>query len=155
MLGILWLLISLLMRVVVPLHMFVILPHAPWLSEPGARAVGMHFWHAYHGAIRHAITVGFISLTIMGMAAKFVPQLAGLDSEKLPNLWLPFLLVNVGCAARVALKTGTDFVWWAFPVIAASGVLEVVGIAVWAVHLLREMNRARVAAVPALTTEGV
>jgi hypothetical protein len=40
-------------------------------------AAGLPFSHAYYGATRHAITVGFISLMIMGMAARFVPTLNG------------------------------------------------------------------------------
>ena len=49
-------------------------------------ATGIKFSHAYYGAIRHAITVGFISLMIMGMAAKVVPTLNGLDPRKLDLL---------------------------------------------------------------------
>lgn len=138
--GVLWLHISLLLLVLAPLQMFVVLPSAPWLSESGARAVEIHFSHAYYGAIRHAVTVGFISLTIMGMAAKFVPRLARLDAGSPSALWLPFVLVNVGCALRVALQICTDFAPFAFPVIGVSGVLEVAGIALWSVHLWRAMN---------------
>jgi hypothetical protein len=46
----------------------------------------MGFSHAFSGATRHAITVGFISLMIMGVAAKVVPTLKGVDVRTLPAL---------------------------------------------------------------------
>jgi hypothetical protein len=52
-------------------------------------AVGLKFSHAYYGATRHAITVGFISLMIVGVAAKVVPTLNGVDVRALSGLWLP------------------------------------------------------------------
>ena len=59
-----WLPVSLAMLLMMPLY---------------NRLVGVGFSHAYFGATRHAITVGFISLMIMGMAAKVVPTLNGVD----------------------------------------------------------------------------
>jgi len=52
-----------------------------------ARALGLRFSHAYHGAIRHAFTVGFISLMILGASSKVVPILQGIDVRGLPGLW--------------------------------------------------------------------
>lgn len=102
-------------------------------------AVGLEFSHAYYGATRHAITVGFISLMIMGIAAKVVPTLAGLGPGSLPELQGPFLLVNVGCALRVALQVATDWDARAFPLIGLSGTLEVAGLAWWGAGLARIM----------------
>ncbi len=68
-----------------------------------------HFAHSYMGAYRHAFTVGFVSLMIMGVAARVVPILAGLDSKRISSLWGPFVLVNIGCAGRVILQILTDF----------------------------------------------
>ncbi|HLV01554.1 MAG TPA: NnrS family protein, partial [Acidobacteriota bacterium] len=59
----LWLLVSLAMLILMPIYL---------------RLSGTVFSHAYYGAARHAITVGFISLMIMGIAAKVVPTLNGL-----------------------------------------------------------------------------
>jgi hypothetical protein len=100
----------------------------------------MHFSHAYFGAVRHAITVGFISLMIVGVAARVVPTLNGVDPRRLSKLWGPFLLLNGGCALRVAGQTLTDFVPAAFPVTGVSGVLEVLGLTLWAIHLWRIMS---------------
>lgn len=138
-----WLHTSMLMLVLVPVYMRVILPAAGSLSPGGQEAVAIGFSHAFYGAARHAITVGFISLMILGMAGKVVPTLNGVDTRKLSSLWLPFVLVNVGCAMRVVFQTGTDFRPGAFALAGVSGLLEVTGIAIWGVHLWRIMNRGR------------
>jgi len=107
-----------------------------------ARALGLRFSHAYHGAIRHAFTVGFISLMILGVSSKVVPILGGIDPRSLPALWLPFLLVNVGNAMRVTFQVLTDVIpGTAYPIMGASGTLEVAGLAMWGVHLWRLMGR--------------
>jgi hypothetical protein len=130
-----WLLVSLAMLVVLPVYQFVILPRV----SPESEAAQMGFSHAYYGAIRHAITVGFVSLMIVGVAAKVVPTLNGVDVKRLPKLWIPFVLLNLGCTLRVTFQTLTDHTAIAFPLAGVSGVLEVLGLAVWGVHLWRIM----------------
>jgi hypothetical protein len=119
-------------------------------AEPfHARALGLRFSHAYHGAIRHAFTVGFISLMILGVSSKVVPILKGVDARGLPALWVPFVLVNAGNALRVASQVMTDLVpAAAFPVMGASGALEVAGLAVWGVHLWKLLGRRAEASSP-------
>ncbi|MCZ7646162.1 MAG: DUF1858 domain-containing protein [Planctomycetota bacterium] len=129
-----WLLLSLTMLVAMPLYL-------RWFR-------GAHdstFSHAYYGAMRHAITVGFITLMILGVASKVVPTLAGVSPARLTSLWPTFLLVNTGCLMRVLFQVLTDvgaLSAFAFPVAGISGVLEVAGIALWGVHLWRVMNGA-------------
>jgi hypothetical protein len=72
---------------------------------------------------------------IVGVAARIVPTLNGVDVRRLPGLWLPFLLINTGCALRVAAQTATDFSSSTFPAAGVSGLLEVAGLAVWGAHL--------------------
>jgi hypothetical protein len=135
-----WLLVSLGMLVLFPAYQYVLLP----LLAPSSEAVSFGFSHAYYGAIRHAITVGFISLMIVGVAAWVVPTLNGLDLHRLTPLWAPFLLLNVGCTLRVVAQTLTDFTAYAFPVAGCSGLLEVTGLALWGIHLWAVMDgRAR------------
>ena len=140
-----WLAVSLVMLLLLPVYQTI---------------SGIPFSHAYYGAIRHAITVGFVSLMIMGMAAKVVPTLNGRDPRRLSALWLPFVLVNVGCFLRVSLQTGTDWHPAFFAAVGVSGILEVTGLAIWGVGLTRIMlagkreaaadaTLSRVAAVPA------
>jgi hypothetical protein len=100
---------------------------------------GIPFSHAYYGAIRHAITVGFVSMMIVGVAAKVVPTLRGISPEKLPALWLPFVLINLGCLLRVGLQIGTDWHPAFFKLVGVSGMLEWTGLAIWAGHLAAVM----------------
>ena len=101
------------------------------------------FAHSYLGAHRHAFTVGFISLMIMGVSAKVVPILAGVDARSLSSLWGPFLLMNLGNAARVSLQLATDFTPAAYPLVGFTGFIEVIGLTWWGIELWRTMNLAR------------
>ena len=130
-----WLFISLGMLLALPLYQFVLLP----LINPESAAVKMGFSHAYYGATRHAITVGFVSLMIVGVAAKVVPVLRGRHPKELTALWTPFVLINLGCTLRVLGQTATDWADWVFPFTGVSGVLEVTGLALWGGHLARLM----------------
>lgn len=133
----LWLLVSLAMLVALPAYQFAVLP----AINPDAGAVKMGFSHAYYGATRHAITVGFVSLMIVGVAAKVVPVLRGADARRLTGLWVPFVLINLGCTLRVVGQTATDWADWVFPLAGVSGTLEVTGLAVWGYHLAGLMLR--------------
>jgi hypothetical protein len=131
-----WLFISLGMLVLLPAYQYGLLS----LLAPESEAARIGFSHAYYGAARHAITVGFISLMIVGVAAKVVPTLNGVDVRALPRLWSPFLLINIGCALRVSTQILTDVRPDAYPVAGVSGLLEVLGLAIWGVHLWRIMR---------------
>ncbi|HVP41915.1 MAG TPA: NnrS family protein [Terriglobales bacterium] len=99
------------------------------------------FAHAYMGAHRHAFTVGFISMMIMGVAARVVPILAGVNASRLSNLWGPFLLLTVGNSGRVLLQIATDFYPnVAYPLVGLTGFLEVTALAWWGIGLWRVMN---------------
>jgi NnrS protein len=110
------------------------------------------FAHSYMGAQRHAITVGFISLMIVGVSSRIVPILAGVDAKKLSSLWGPFVLLNAGCAGRVVLQILTDFrPAISYPLLGVTGFVEVVALAWWSVGLWRVMNMARTRRPQALT----
>lgn len=132
-----WLFLSFAMLLLLPVWQFAVLP---WLA-PDSHAVAMGFSHAYYGAIRHAITVGFISLMILGVSARLVPMWAGLNPRRLSGLWIPFVLLNVGCAMRVGLQTLTDVTPAVYPLAGASGLVEMLAIAIWAIHLWRLLGR--------------
>jgi hypothetical protein len=100
------------------------------------------FAHAYMGAHRHAFTVGFISMMIMGVSARVVPILAGVDARKLSNLWGPFVLITMGNSGRVLLQIATDFYPnVAYPLVGLTGFIEVTALAWWGIGLWRVMNR--------------
>lgn len=130
-----WLLISLGMALFLPVYQFVVLR----ALAPESGAAQMGFSHAYYGAIRHAVTVGFVSMMILGVSSRVVPTLNGADISRLSRLWVPFVLLNLGCTLRVTTQIATDFTESAFPIIGISGVLEVSALAVWATHLWRIM----------------
>lgn len=102
------------------------------------------FAHTYMGSHRHAFTVGFISMMILGVSSRVVPILAGVDSKKMNSLWAPFVLLNVGCAGRVLLQVLTDFVpGIAYPLIGFTGFIELTALAWWGIELWRTMNLAQ------------
>jgi hypothetical protein len=123
-----WLLVSLIMLLLMPAYHYL---------------AGLSFSHAYLGATRHAITVGFISLMIMGMAARVVPTLNGVDPRTLSSLHGPFLLLNLGCFLRVTMQIATDWTHYAYAPIGLSGTLEVTGLAWWGLGLIAVIHRGR------------
>lgn len=123
-----WLLVAGLMMVVEPLVL---------------QRLGLPFSHAYTGAVRHAVTVGFISQMIIGFSLRIVPSTLGLDDAALPRLWPTFWLLNVGNTLRVALEVATDFTPLAFKPMGLTGFVELVGLALWGAHLLKLLARHR------------
>jgi hypothetical protein len=97
------------------------------------------FSHAYYGSIRHAITVGFVSQMILGIAAFVVPGLRRVPRAGLPPLWGPFVLLNVGCFLRVTLQALTDVHRVFFAFVGVSGILELGALAWWGTYLVRLM----------------
>lgn len=120
-----WLALSLVMLLLLPVYQL---------------ATGIPFSHAYYGAIRHAITVGFVSLMIMGISARVIPALRGIHPGGLPSLTGPFVLVNTGCLLRVSLQTLTDVHPAFFAVVGMSGLFELAGLAWWGADMLRLMH---------------
>lgn len=119
-----WLLIAGALLLVEPLHL---------------KIIGAPFSHAFTGAVRHAVTVGFISQMILGFGAHIVARMNDLDERKLTPLWSAFILLNVGNATRVALEIATDFTPRAFAPMGITGFIELVGLGIWATHVARPM----------------
>ncbi len=110
------------------------------------------FAHAYMGSHRHAFTVGFISLIIMGVSSRVVPILAGMNSKHMNSLWVPFILINLGCAGRVVFQVLTDFApRVAFPLVGFTGFIEFAALLWWGVELWRTMNVAKTSRTKLLT----
>jgi hypothetical protein len=104
-------------------------------------ATHQYFAHSYLGAYRHAFTVGFVSMMILGVASRVVPILAGVDSKQISGLWGPFILINVGNIGRVTLQILTDFIpQVAFPLVGFTGFIEVAALAWWGIELWHTMN---------------
>lgn len=122
--GFLWLFVSGLLMVLEPLHL---------------RTIGAPFSHAYTGAIRHAVTVGFISQMIIGVGSHVVARLNGLNESVQKKLWPTFWLINVGNAARVFLEIATDYRHEAFFPMGFTGFVELCGLLLWGSYMLSVM----------------
>jgi hypothetical protein len=92
---------------------------------------GLPFSHAYYGAIRHAVTVGFVSQMIVGVSTLVVPL-----TPRHATLRPVLVLLNAGCLLRVSLQISSDWTPHAFHVIGLSGVLELTALLVWAAVLV-------------------
>ena len=98
------------------------------------------FSHAFFGAYRHALTVGFIMMMIVGVSSKVVPALSGIDVRRAHSLWPTFVLLNIGNLTRVTFQIGTDFSPAAYKVMGVSGFIEVVGLTLWGYELFSNMR---------------
>lgn len=127
-----WFIVATAMLVFTPIYNFAI--YVP--------LTGSHvpFSHAFFGAYRHALTVGFIMMMIVGVSSKIVPKLSGVELRSVPSLWPTFVLLNVGNLTRVSFQIATDFSPWAYKVMGVSGFLEVVGLALWGYELFSNMR---------------
>ena len=101
------------------------------------------FSHAFFGAYRHALTVGFIMMMIVGVSSKVVPTLSGVDVRRSNSLWPTFVLLNLGNLTRVSFQIATDFSPSTYRVMGVSGFIEVIGITLWAYELFANMRLGR------------
>lgn len=121
----LWLIIAFFLLVFLPLY---------------NRLTGQAFSHAFFGAYRHALTVGFISMMILGVSAKIIPMWSGQGLQTMNPLYHAFFLLNIGNILRVVSQIAAEHVIWAFPVMGASGFVEVAALAFWGVDIWRTIN---------------
>ena len=98
------------------------------------------FSHAFFGAYRHALTVGFIMMMIVGVSSKVVPTLSGVDVRRARSLWPTFLLLNLGNLTRVSFQIATDFSPAAYRIMGVSGFIEVIGLTLWGYELFANMR---------------
>jgi uncharacterized protein involved in response to NO len=111
------------------------------LAFSWATIAGGELDHAYVGAYRHALTVGFITTLMAGMALRIVPIFRGvpLYSPRLRDL--TFWLLLVGNVIRVlfqALSAAAGPAW--LRVAGVSGILELAALILFAVNLWKTMN---------------
>jgi uncharacterized protein involved in response to NO len=127
-----WFIIATAMLVFTPIYNFAIYPAVTGSHVP--------FSHAFFGAYRHALTVGFIMMMIVGVSSKVVPTLSGVDVRRANSLWPTFLLLNLGNLTRVSSQIATDFFPPAYSVMGFSGFIEVVGLTLWGYELFANMR---------------
>lgn len=127
-----WFIVATAMLVFTPIYNFGIYVPVTGSAVP--------FSHAFFGAYRHALTVGFIMMMIVGVSSKVVPTLSGVDVRSARSLWPTFVLLNVGNLTRVSFQIATDFSPSAYRIMGVSGFIEVVGLTLWGYELIANMR---------------
>jgi len=123
-----WLLIGGVLQLLEPTHL---------------RQIGAEFSHAYIGAIRHALTVGFISQMIIGVGSHVIAKMNDIPDSLQRRFMATFWLLNLGNAGRVALEIATDYTPRAFAPMGFTGFVELAGLALWATAMIRIMVASR------------
>ena len=126
-----WFIIATAMLVFTPIYNFGI-----YMPLTGSH---VPFSHAFFGAYRHALTVGFIMMMIVGVSSKVVPALSGIDLRRSNSLWPTFVLLNLGNLTRVSFQIATDFSPSGYLIMGISGFIEVVGLTLWGYELFSNM----------------
>jgi hypothetical protein len=98
------------------------------------------FSHAYFGAYRHSLTVGFIMMMIVGVSSKVIPTLSGVDVRQASGLWATFILLNIGNVIRISTEIATDFTPAAYNVMGVSGFIEVIALVLWGYEMVSNMR---------------
>jgi hypothetical protein len=102
-------------------------------------ARGLSVPHAYLGAVRHALTVGFMTTLILGVGQRLLPIL-GHTLLPWPRLVLPiFLLIAVGNLLRVLTELATPVSTAAFTLMPLSAMLELLALALFTANALRTL----------------
>jgi hypothetical protein len=129
----------------------------------GLRALtGSPVPHAFVASYHHALTVGFISMMILGMSMRLVPVFIGAMNRRPALAAAVFVLINLGNATRVASESLAYLAGGSFYLaMGVSGLIEVAGLTLYAIALWRALaqpsygqapSRARRPATPADTT---
>jgi len=113
-----------------------------WLLAAGLLGVGASVWDTsggIWGASRHALTVGFISVMVLSIGQRILPAFAGMRLLWSTKLMLAALvLLSVGCTLRVfsEVLAYQGYAAWAWSVLPGSALLELAGLAAFAVNIL-------------------
>lgn len=95
--------------------------------------------HAYLGAVRHALTVGFMTTLILGVGQRLLPIL-GHTLLPWPQLVLPILaLIAIGNLLRVVTELLTPVSSMAFAIMPISALLELSALALFTANALRTL----------------
>ena len=127
-----WFIIAITMLVFAPIYDIAIFQPLTNSESP--------FSHAYLGAYRHALTVGFILMMIVGVSSKVVPTLSGVDLRRANSLWPTLVLLNLGNVLRIGTEIATDYTPHAYAVMGISGFIELAGLALWGFEMVRNIR---------------
>jgi hypothetical protein len=92
--------------------------------------------HAFSGAWRHALTVGFITTMILGVGQRIVPIFIKQPLASTRMMLVSGVFIVVGNAGRVGLELGTiSGRPWTFRLMGITGVLELTALLLFAINL--------------------
>ena len=123
-----WLLVAVLLGVV--------LTTRPLLGGP---APAVTDWSAQ----RHALTMGFIVVMVVAMAARILPVYSAWALGRPRFLWLMIGLLLLGALCRVGGEWLGGYAGWIAPVVALGGVLGFLGFALFAATLWPALGGSR------------
>lgn len=104
---------------------------------------GSELQQRFHGSLNHAVTVGFITMMIIGYASKMIPTFKGIDMYSLKLSNLTFILLNTGCFLRVFSQilvgtSGGKPLFYA--ILGTSGWFELAALGIFGYNLWETMN---------------
>jgi hypothetical protein len=101
--------------------------------------------HAYSGAWRHALTVGFITTMILGVGYRILPIFIRQPLASTHLMLVSGALLVAGNAGRVTLELLTIGGWaWSFRLMGVTGVVELAALVLFAMNLAATaLNRRR------------
>lgn len=110
-------------------------------GELYASISGQPLSHAFTGAARHALTVGFMTTLILGVAQRLVPVLEH-SVLKMPGLVAPILVcIGIGNLTRVTSQLATMWSSVAYTVMPISAVFEWTALLLFTISMVKQMGR--------------
>jgi hypothetical protein len=100
-------------------------------------------YRKFHGSLNHAVTVGFVSMMMIGYASKMIPTFKGINMHSIKLSDMTFILLNTGCFLRVFSQilvgtSGGKPVFYA--VCGMSGWFETAALGMFCYNLWKTMN---------------
>jgi hypothetical protein len=100
--------------------------------------------HAYSGAWRHALTVGFITTMILGVGQRILPIFIKQPLASTRLMLVSALLIIAGNAGRVVLELATIGGWrWTYRLMGSTGLLELTALFLFALNLAATVRNRR------------
>lgn len=96
----------------------------------------------FHGSLNHAITVGFITMMIIGYASKMIPTFKGINMHSIRLSNITFILLNTGCFLRVfsQIMVGIHGKTVFYVTMGTSGWFELAALSLFGYNLWKTMN---------------